>query len=431
MGQAHLLCSDCLTRHRQGVCHHPHSLWLPDETLERGLVCQDGACWHKSTTDTLSSAIAVGRCMPSLRDAPRRTLGYEERRMLPEFLRANREEIIARTREKVLGRAAPRPTDTELQTGIPLFLDQLIGALGNPSAPPTPEITASATKHGSDLLRMGFSVSQVVHDYGGLCQAITELAIDRKASIGADEFQILNGCLDDAIAQAVTEFERQREQAVSSQGVTSLGVLAHELRNQLNVAVIAFQVLKTGNVGTSGSTGAMLERSLRSMRDLVDRSFADVRLQAGMNRVERVVVAELIEEVSVGAAVDARERGLQFTVGPVEHDVTIEVDRHHLASALANLLQNAFKFTRPHSSVELRTRTTADRVLIDIADECGGLPPGKTNELFLLFAQRGADRTGLGLGLAIARQGVEESGGKIHVRDVPGKGCVFTVDLPR
>jgi len=351
--------------------------------------------------------------------------------MLPEFLRANREEIIARTREKVLGRAAPRPTDMELQTGIPLFLDQLIGALGNPSAPPTPEITASATKHGSDLLRMGFSVSQVVHDYGGLCQAITELAVDRKASIGAEEFQILNGCLDDAIAQAVTEFERQREQAVSSQGVTSLGVLAHELRNQLNVAVIAFQVLKTGNVGTSGSTGAMLERSLRSMRDLVDRSFADVRLQAGMNRVERVVLAELIEEVSVGAAVDARERGLQFTVGPVEHEVTIEVDRHHLASALANLLQNAFKFTRSHSSVELRTRTTADRVLIDIADECGGLPPGKTNELFLLFAQRGADRTGLGLGLAIARQGVEESGGKIHVRDLPGKGCVFTVDLPR
>jgi hypothetical protein len=203
------------------------------------------------------------------------------------------------------------------------------------------------------------------------------------------------------------------------------------LRNQLNVAVIAFQVLKTGNVGTSGSTGAMLERSLRSMRDLVDRSFADVRLQAGMNRVERVVLAELIEEVSVGAAVDAKDRGLQFTVGSVEHDVTIEVDRHHLASALANLLQNAFKFTRPHSSVELRTRTTADRVLIDIADECGGLPPGKTNELFLLFAQRGADRTGLGLGLAIARQGVEESGGKIHVRDLPGRGCVFTVELLR
>jgi signal transduction histidine kinase len=331
----------------------------------------------------------------------------------------------------VLGRTAPRPTDTELHTGIPLFLDQLVAVLGDPSAPSTPEITASAIKHGGDLQQMGFTVSQVVHDYGGLCQAITELAVDRNASISAEEFQILNGCLDDAIARAVTEFERRREQTASDQGVKSLGFLAHELRNQLNVAVIAFDALKTGNVGTGGSTGAMLERSLRVMRELVDRSFADVRLQAGMRKSERVVVAELIEEVAVGAAVDAKERGLQFTVGPVDHDLILDLDRQHLASALANLLQNAFKFTRPRSSVELRTRTTADRVLIEIADECGGLPPGKTDELFLLFAQRGADRSGLGLGLAISRQAVEESGGKIHVRNRPGTGCIFTVDLPR
>ena len=201
--------------------------------------------------------------------------------MLPEFLTANREEIIARTRAKVRGRPAPRPTDTELQTGIPLFLDQLIAVLENPRAPSSTALTESATRHGSDLLRMGFSVSQVVHDYGGLCQAITELAVDRKAAIGAEEFRILNGCLDDAIAEAVTEFGRLREQTVSDKGVETLGVLAHELRNQLNVAVIAFEVLKTGNVGPSGSTGAMLERSLRAMRDLVDRSFAEVRLASG------------------------------------------------------------------------------------------------------------------------------------------------------
>lgn len=69
--------------------------------------------------------------------------------------------------------------------------------------------------------------------------------------------------------------------------------------------------------------------------------------------------------------------------------------------------------------------------MIEIADECGGLPPGKTDELFLLFAQRSADRTGLGLGLAISRRAVEESGGKIGVRNLPDTGCIFTVDLPR
>lgn len=351
--------------------------------------------------------------------------------MLPEFLRANRQEIIARARSKVLGRAEPRPSDAKLQTGIPLFLDQLIEMLENRSSAPTPETTASATKHGSDLLRMGFTVSQVVHEYGSLCEAITQVADDRSAPISAHEFHLLNGCLDNAIAHAVTEFGRQREQAVSNHCSANLGVLAHELRNQLNVAVLALRVLQTGNMGPRRSSDAMLERSLRAMRDLVDRSFANVRLRVGTRKQERLLVAELIEEVSAGAALEARHRNLQFTVGPVEYDVTIEADRPQLTSALANLLQNAFKFTRPHGNVELRTRSTAGAVRIEIADECGGLPPGNVEDLFQQFAQRSADRTGLGLGLAISRQAVEENGGKIHVGNLPGTGCTFTIDLPR
>lgn len=329
-------------------------------------------------------------------------------------------------------RVAPRPTDAELETGIPLFLDQLIAAMGNTPGSAQAEITtASATKHGGDLLRMGFTVSQVVHDYGGLGQAITELAIARNVPIGTAELQLLNQYLDDAIASAVTEFGRQREKTVSDAGAENLGILAHELRNQLNIAVIAFDVLKTGSVGPSGRIGVMLERSLQAMRTLVDRSFADVRLQAGIQRREPVVVAELIEEVSVGAAFDATARGLRFTIGPCDPDLILDLDRQHVASALGNLLQNAFKFSRPDGSVELRTRVTADRVSIEVVDECGGLPSGEIEELFQRFTQRSADRTGLGLGLAISRQGVEESGGTLHLRNLPGKGCVFTVDLPR
>ena len=59
-------------------------------------------------------------------------------------------------------------------------------------------------------------------------------------------------------------------------------------------------------------------------------------------------------------------------------------------------------------------------------------PPGrKIEDLFQMFEQRGADRTGLGLGLSISRRGVEECGGVIRVRNLPGRGCVFTVDLAR
>jgi signal transduction histidine kinase len=351
--------------------------------------------------------------------------------MLHEFLTANREEIIARTRAKVSNRSAPRATQDELENGIPLFLTQLVGML---RTPPTKSgdtaISTSATRHGDELRRRGFTVGQVVHDYGGLCQAITELAVENSTSIRSDEFKILNGCLDDAVAFAVTEFGRQREQSIADEGVEHLGVLAHELRNALNSATLAFGVLQSGAVGTSGGTSAVVFASLARMRDLIDRSLAEVRLKAGMHKRTHLSVAALIEEVAIAAAVDAAHRNLQLTIGPVAEGVTIYADAHILVSALSNLLQNAFKFTRPAGHVSLKTHATVDRVQIDIEDECGGLPAGKIEDLFRMFEQRGADRTGLGLGLAISRQGVEESGGAIYVRDLPGKGCVFTVDLP-
>ena len=69
-------------------------------------------------------------------------------------------------------------------------------------------IGSTATRHGRDLLALGFTVSQVVHDYGDICQAVTELAIEQNAPITTDEFKTLNRCLDTAIAEAVTEHAR-------------------------------------------------------------------------------------------------------------------------------------------------------------------------------------------------------------------------------
>ena len=122
---------------------------------------------------------------------------------------------------------------------------------------------------------------------------------------------------------------------------------------------------------------------------------------------------------------------LTLAVTPVEPGVEVKVDRPLLAAAVGNLLQNAFKFTRPHSQVSLKTSSTSDRVLIEVEDECGGLPAGEPAELFRRFAQRGRDRTGMGLGLSICRRSIEGDGGEVRVRDMPGIGCVFVIDLPR
>src|SRR5687767_5781499 len=102
--------------------------------------------------------------------------------MLHEFILANRDEIIGRCRAKVATRSIPPPTDAEIDHGVPLFLEQLVDAL-RLGLSSSPEIGRSAVLHGHDLLRQGFTVSQVVHDYGDICQSITELAVQLRAPI--------------------------------------------------------------------------------------------------------------------------------------------------------------------------------------------------------------------------------------------------------
>jgi signal transduction histidine kinase len=354
--------------------------------------------------------------------------------MLRKFLVANRGEILSRSRSKLAGRVAPTPTAGELENGLPLFLDQLIAILRVKKGERSAEhdsMSASATLHGGQLLKMGFTVGQVVQDYGSICQSITELADERQMAITADEFHTFNHCLDEAIAQAVTEFQQQRDRTDGSPGVAHLGFLAHEMRNLLAASMLTFDALASGTVGIGGSTGAMLGRGLRQMRVLLDRTLAEVRLGSDIRNSERVSVAEMIEEIAIVATIDAKNHEMRLSIDAGPTDVVVEADRQILTSVVANLVQNAFKFTRPHGHITVRAHATDGRALIDVQDECGGLPPGKAEDLFRPFEQRGGDRTGLGLGLSISLRGVRASGGELRIRDLPGVGCVFTVDLPR
>ena len=354
--------------------------------------------------------------------------------MLHEFIARNRDEIIRRCRAKVASRSVPPPTPTEIDHGVPVFLDQLRDALRF-GVTMKPEIGLSALRHGHDLLLQGFTVSQVVHDYGDICQAITELAVELDESISTDDFRTLNRCLDEAIAGAVTEYGRERNQSSidgeSARGSERLGFFVHEMRNLISTASYAFEVIKTGDVGVGGSTGKVLERSLAAQRALIARSLTEVRITQGVQNREPFLVAGFIEDIASNARLEADAKGLRFTVACLDDGATIEADALVLTAVVTNLLQNAFKFTRPATTVTLRVGASAERVLIEIEDECGGLPGGNTNDLFRPFEQRGSDRTGLGLGLAYSRWAVEANHGRIYARHLPERGCVFTVDLPR
>jgi hypothetical protein len=126
---------------------------------------------------------------------------------LDVFMVENRAELIERCRVKVGARRAPKSPHIELERGIPLFLDQMIATLRDRLSR-NPEMASAASQHGRDLVAEGFTVEQVVHDYGDVCQAVTELAMEREVPISNEDFHTLNRCLDNAIANAVTEVFR-------------------------------------------------------------------------------------------------------------------------------------------------------------------------------------------------------------------------------
>ena len=121
---------------------------------------------------------------------------------------------------------------------------------------------------------------------------------------------------------------------------------------------------------------------------------------------------------------------MQFAIDQVDPRLAVNGDPQLLTSAVMNLLNNAFKYTPAGGRVVLRARREGQRVHIEVEDECGGIPDG-TDDPFKAFADRRRnDRTGLGLGLSIARKAVRMHGGDIHHRNLPGKGCVFVIDVP-
>ena len=382
--------------------------------------------------------------------------------MLYQFLQDNREQLVGRCRTKVAKRSAPLATALELEHGVPTFLEQLIrtliveeqtprsktheilassasglisGATDPGASPSTSEMGRSATKHGGELMRRGFTVDQVIHDYGDLCQSITELAVERDEPVTVDEFRTLNRCLDNATADAVAEFSRQREHDIAAVDARAsderLGFFAHELRNLLTTATLAIGAIKRGNVPLGGATGALLDRSMSAVRALIDRSLVDVRLNAGMPmRRDPIAIATFIEELQAVAALEADARGVSLSISPTDHTRELRADRQILASAVANLLSNAIKFTPKGGHVALRTTHVDEQLIIAVEDECGGLPQSKLDALFKPFVQRDSDRSGIGLGLAISRRGVEANGGTVRAHSLVGKGCVFTVELP-
>jgi signal transduction histidine kinase len=381
--------------------------------------------------------------------------------MLSKFLMANQKEILAMTEEKSLALAGARPSSDQLREGLPIFYGQLMSvlqaqkraetrsgaavkememaALHNDEAamakasgyPDDVALARSAGIHGTELQRLGYTLSHVVHAYGAMCQSITELAAKKNFPITAIEFHDLNRCLDVAIAGAVTQYQDRRNTQDLNREVEHIGVLAHELRNALSSVSISLASIKKGTVGFGGSTGKVLERGLARMDELINRSLTEVRLKVDPTiQIESERLLHIVDQIVVTAEFDAHEKNqiLEIRIDP---DLIIETDQQLFYSALSNLVQNALKYTRIGGTIQIRGKLVGEQVEVEVEDECGGLAAGSEINLFKPFIQKNENRTGLGLGLTIAQRAVLLNQGTIEAQNLPGKGCIFKIKLPK
>jgi signal transduction histidine kinase len=355
---------------------------------------------------------------------------------LHDVLAARRDDVVRRWKAEVRGALAPKAMpNLELENHIPVFVDEIASALraesGLSDPGPSPNETDTAAGHGAQRLRLGFSLDAVVREYGALRDAIVDIAIEAGAEPSLGELQVLFDTLIAGIAFAVTEYTHQRDAELLRQANEHFAFVAHELRNPLSSAMTAFTLLKgKGQLPSDSRSLGALERGLHRTSELIDQTLQVARVASGIELHRRpTTLKALFEDAELGAISDAESKDVEIRVR-IENDQPIELDTRLVRSALGNLLRNAVKYTASRSAVQLRGAVANGRATIEVEDRCGGLSPGKVEAAFAPFVRLDNQQSGFGLGLAIAKQAVDAHGGSIRVQNLPGRGCIFVLELP-
>jgi signal transduction histidine kinase len=347
---------------------------------------------------------------------------------LYQVLTEHRADLIMRWSDRLRSGVVATPLQrTELLDHMPAFIDEVIRAL-YPEAVPLPSSSAHAEEHGEQRLRLGFDVAEVVREYGALHECILQIAGEAGLDVSLRDQEVVAKLLNAGIADAVFQYVKHRDLEMQRQASEHLGFIAHELRNPLGAAQLAFRRLR-GEL-TESRTVERLDRSLRQTAEMIDSVLSHASLKMGVEpKPSPIAVEHFLREIEADAELEARGKKIEISV-VAPKDLMIQADPRLLRSAVSNLLQNALKFSHESSKVTLTAMRADSRVTIEVADSCGGLPPGKAAELFTPLVQRDENRSGFGLGLAIALQAAEAHNGTIKVRDLPGVGCAFIIDLP-
>ena len=321
------------------------------------------------------------------------------RRLLVDHRRA----ILARWRSHVRTKLAGNALDrAALEDGWAGFLDTLACLAAQAGAPGAALEAPDGSALGAQRLRLGYDASELVRETGLLHGAILEVAAELGGALDTAEQQLLTRSLYAALATAVGEHGRRRDDAFERETVEQLGRIA-------------------GDLGGGAEGGA-----LRRLHAWIESRAASSAGDGGGH--ERFSLAAVLAD----AVADVRALA-------IEHDVTVAVDlatpievsgaRDLLRRAIARVLRSAVGATRAGGSVVARAQIlSGGRARIDIKDECGGggvVPAGHClRPVTPLAAPRAA------ADWSIVRGAVAANRGTVHARQLPGVGCVVTIDLP-
>lgn len=348
---------------------------------------------------------------------------------LRDVILSEREEILRWwSNELQQKREALSLLPGELRDHVPTFLEDLASALDAVVQGEPFNGSFRPSIHGRERLRVGFDVDAVVREYGLLGDVILRVADSVSYGPTPIEYRALFRELFEAASRAVGAYVRRRDEEQRTEAGKHVVFVAHELRTPLSSATAALALLKPHDRPMRPLQ--VLERSIGRLRDLVDNMLVAGRLDSHIAvHLEQIVVRDLMSRVREDIMPQAEARGVALRC-VVSESLTVEGDARLLDSALGNLVHNAVKFTRRGGEVVLRGRETESKVILEVEDQCGGLPGGKTDEIFQPSGQRAGDRTGSGLGLSIAKQAVTAHRGRIYAVDRPGAGCTLTIELP-
>jgi hypothetical protein len=348
--------------------------------------------------------------------------------LLADLLAQHHDLIIERFVEDARQQAEQAGLErVELVDSMAFFLDDLVESLATLERL-DPRYSAAAS-HGVERLSIGFRIERVVREYVLLADLVLDLADEHGVQPTRDETRALVQAIGDGAAIAATEYTRRREADLLQRESEHAAFLAHEVRNSLASARFAFDLLQRRDFADATPLVAIVDGSLRQAGARIDDTLAGARVRGGVVSPVRIYGRLMLEEIAAQLKPQAEARNVRIRVEGAE-DLTLQADARLLRSALENLVSNGVKFSRDGGVVALRVGVRGDVALFDVEDECGGIDETQIDRLFRPFVQAGEERSGFGLGLAIARECAEAQGGALHLKNLPGHGCVFTVTLP-